>query len=42
VIPGLWAISFGNGNAESGPTTTLYYAAGGRYTTGVFGAITAN
>ncbi len=41
-IPGLWGISFGNGNAKSGPTNTLYYAAGGRYTTGVFGAITAN
>ncbi len=42
VIPGLWGISFGNGNPKSGPTNTLYYAAGGRYTTGVFGAITAN
>jgi uncharacterized protein (TIGR03118 family) len=41
-IPGLWAISFGNGNPESGPTNTLYYNGGGRYTTGVFGAITAN
>lgn len=43
VIPGLWGISFGNGNPKSGPVTTLYYAAGGNsYTTGVFGAITAN
>jgi uncharacterized protein (TIGR03118 family) len=42
VIPGLWAISFGNGNVKSGPTNTLYYTAGGNYTTGVFGAITAN
>jgi uncharacterized protein (TIGR03118 family) len=43
VIPGLWAIAFGDGNAESGPTSTLYYTAGGSfYTTGVFGAITAN
>jgi uncharacterized protein (TIGR03118 family) len=41
-IPGLWGISFGNGNPKSGPTNTLYYAAGGRYTTGEFGAITAN
>lgn len=41
-IPGLWGIAFGNGNPESGPTNTLYYAAGGNYTTGVFGAITAN
>jgi uncharacterized protein (TIGR03118 family) len=41
-IPGLWGIAFGNGNAESGPTTTLYYSGGGNYSTGVFGAITAN
>ncbi len=41
-IPGLWGISFGNGNPESGPTNTLYYAAGGNYTTGVFGAIAPN
>ena len=42
-IPGLWGISFGDGNKESGPTTTLYYAAGGsNEQTGVFGAITAN
>jgi uncharacterized protein (TIGR03118 family) len=43
VIPGLWAISFGDGNKVSGPVNTLYYTAGGNtYTTGVFGAITAN
>ncbi|MBA3912351.1 MAG: TIGR03118 family protein [Acidobacteriales bacterium] len=42
-LPGLWGISFGNGNHESGPTNTLYYAAGGvDEKTGVFGAITAN
>ena len=41
-IPGLWGIDFGNGNSESGPTNTLYYNGGGNYTTGVFGAITAN
>ena len=42
-IPGLWAISFGNSNPESGPVNTLYYTGGGTiYTTGVFGAITAN
>ena len=42
-IPGLWGISFGNGNKESGPVNTLYYAAGGvDEKTGVFGAITAN
>jgi uncharacterized protein (TIGR03118 family) len=43
VIPGVWAISFGDGNKVSGPTNTLYYTAGGNsYATGVFGAITAN
>jgi uncharacterized protein (TIGR03118 family) len=42
-IPGLWAISFGNSNPESGPVNTLYYTGGGNlYATGVFGAITAN
>ena len=43
VIPGLWGISFGNGNKDSGPTNTLYYSAGDEVQkTGVFGAITAN
>jgi len=43
ILPGLWGVSFGNGNPKSGPTTTLYYAAGGaNETTGEFGAITAN
>ncbi len=43
VIPGIWGISFGNGNRKSGPVNTLYYAAGGDdYLTGVFGQITAN
>jgi len=42
-IPGLWGIAFGNGSPDSGPTNTLYYNGGGAtYTTGVFGAITAN
>ena len=42
-IPGLWGLSFGNGNAESGPTNVLYFTAGGaQQTTGVFGSITAN
>lgn len=42
-IPGLWGIEFGDGNTESGPTTTLYFNGGGSaYTTGVFGAIAAN
>ena len=42
VIPGLWGIEFGNGNAESGPTNVLYFNGGGDYTSGVFGAISAN
>jgi uncharacterized protein (TIGR03118 family) len=42
-IPGLWGLEFGNGSTESGPTTVLYFAAGGaNLTTGVFGAIAAN
>lgn len=41
-IPGLWGIAFGNGNVESGPTNVLYFNGGGDYTTGMFGAITAN
>ena len=41
--PGLWALSFGNGNTESGPTNTLYFNAGiQNFTHGLFGAITAN
>ncbi len=43
VLPGLWGLKFGDGNAESGPTTVLYFSAGGAdQNTGVFGAITAN
>jgi uncharacterized protein (TIGR03118 family) len=42
VIDGLWGIGFGNG-AGSGPTTTLYFAAGpDEESHGLFGAITAN
>jgi uncharacterized protein (TIGR03118 family) len=42
VIPGLWAIAFGNG-AAAGPTTSLYYAAGPNdEKDGEFGVITAN
>jgi uncharacterized protein (TIGR03118 family) len=41
VIPGLWAIAFGNG-AAAGPTTSLYYAAGPNDEKGgEFGVITA-
>ncbi|MBE2316098.1 TIGR03118 family protein [Solirubrobacter sp. CPCC 204708] len=28
VLPGLWALQFGNGNANSGPRNWLYYTAG--------------
>jgi len=41
VVPGLWAIAFGNG-AAAGPTTSLYYAAGPNDEQGgEFGVITA-
>jgi uncharacterized protein (TIGR03118 family) len=40
VIPGLWGLKFGDGSTDSGPTTVLYFNAGGvNQTTGVFGAI---
>jgi hypothetical protein len=43
VLPGLWAIEFGDGNTESGPTNVLYFNAGGvNQNVGLFGAITAN
>lgn len=42
-IPGLWAIYFGGGGVDNGPTTTLYFAAGiDNYAHGLFGTITAN
>jgi uncharacterized protein (TIGR03118 family) len=42
VIDGLWGIGFGNGTA-SGPTNTLYFAAGPEDEThGYFGSVTAN
>ena len=41
VIPGLWAIEFGNGAANNGATTALFYTAGPfAQTEGVFGQIT--
>jgi uncharacterized protein (TIGR03118 family) len=41
--PGLWAIYFGAGNTDSGPTNTLYFNAGiQNYLHGLFGSITAN
>jgi uncharacterized protein (TIGR03118 family) len=42
-IPGLWALYFGAGNTDSGPTSSLYFAAGiDNYLHGLFGTITAN
>ena len=42
-IPGLWALYFGGGNSLSGPTNSLYFAAGiDNYLHGLFGTITAN
>lgn len=42
-IQGLWAIAFGDGTSQSGPTNVLYFNAGGaEQTTGVFGAIQAD
>ena len=41
--PGLWAISFGAGNTDSGPANTLYFNVGiQNFAHGLFGAITAN
>ena len=41
VIPGLWALEFGNGNA-AGPTNTLFFTAGPNgENDGLFGSIQA-
>jgi uncharacterized protein (TIGR03118 family) len=43
VIDGLWALEFGFGAANNGPTTTLFYTAGpAGETQGAFGRIQAN
>jgi uncharacterized protein (TIGR03118 family) len=43
VIQGLWALEFGNGAANNGPTTTLFFTAGpAAETQGEFGRIQAN
>ena len=44
VIDGLWAISFGGGNASNnGPTNTLFFTAGPNGEgDGLFGQLTAN
>jgi uncharacterized protein (TIGR03118 family) len=40
-IPGLWALFFGAGNTNSGPTSSLYFTAGiDNYLHGLFGTIT--
>ena len=40
-ISGLWALYFGAGNANSGPTSSLYFTAGiDNYLRGLFGTIT--
>ncbi len=42
-IPGLWGLSFGDGNVESGPANVLYFSAGIQNSThGIFGAIASN
>ena len=42
-ISGLWALYFGAGDTDSGPTSSLYFAAGiDNYLHGLFGTITAN
>jgi uncharacterized protein (TIGR03118 family) len=43
VIDGLWEIAFGNDNANSGPETTLFFAAGpNAEANGLFGTVTSN
>jgi uncharacterized protein (TIGR03118 family) len=42
-INGLWGLHFGGGNANNGPTTSLFFAAGiNGYADGLFGTITPN
>jgi uncharacterized protein (TIGR03118 family) len=42
-IPGVWALYFGAGNTNSGPTSSMYFTAGiDNYLHGLFGTITAN
>ena len=41
-ISGLWGLSFGNGTANGGPATTMYFGAGPHHEQdGMFGSITA-
>jgi hypothetical protein len=41
-IDGLWALEFGNGAANNGPTDTLFFTAGpDRESHGLFGTIKA-
>jgi uncharacterized protein (TIGR03118 family) len=42
-LPGLWALTFGSGNADAGPTNVLYFTTGTvDFTHGLFGSVTAN
>jgi uncharacterized protein (TIGR03118 family) len=42
-LPGLWALTFGTGNPDAGPTNVLYFTTGTvDFTHGLFGSITAN
>jgi uncharacterized protein (TIGR03118 family) len=42
VVDGLWGLAFGKGNTQSGPVTTLFFAAGpDDESHGLFGSITA-
>lgn len=42
VIPGVWALSVGNGTANGGPATSVFFSAGPNYEQdGLFGSLTA-
>ena len=42
-LPGLWALAFGTGNPDAGPTNVLYFTTGtANFMHGIFGSITAN
>lgn len=43
VLPGLWALTFGTGNPDAGPTNVLYFTTGeADFMHGLFGSVTAN
>lgn len=42
-LPGLWALTFGTGNPDAGPTNVLYFTTGtASFAHGLFGSVTAN